>query len=183
MSPQWLVCTGECEDYRSYTASGTGRSHITSGTDPISGPGHPGTFPAKGELYVPPWRALPEHLGEPSWVPDPSETSLCRWKWGLQKLHRFWDRQKQHSFWGRPCFRSSSSARRQVWTRDICEPSLKEESLPTESTLITKTQERTKLPGLLTEANRITGGKSSNQRQLYQITVEITRWRKANVRI
>jgi hypothetical protein len=22
--------------------------------------------------------ALPEHLGEPSWFPDPSETSLCR---------------------------------------------------------------------------------------------------------
>jgi hypothetical protein len=49
---------------------------------------------------------------------------------------------------------------------DICAPSLKEESLPAESTLNTETQERTSLPGLLIEANRITRGISSNQRQL-----------------
>ena len=49
---------------------------------------------------------------------------------------------------------------------DICAPSLQEESLPVESTLATETQERARLPGLLTEANRITGGTSSNQRKL-----------------
>ena len=49
---------------------------------------------------------------------------------------------------------------------DICVHSLQEESLPTESTLITETQEKTRLPGLLTEPNRITGGTSSNERQL-----------------
>jgi hypothetical protein len=38
--------------------------------------------------------------------------------------------------------------------------------LPAESTLTTETQERARLPGLLTEANRITGGTSSNQRKL-----------------
>jgi hypothetical protein len=48
---------------------------------------------------------------------------------------------------------------------DLCALSLKEESLPAESTLTTETQER--LPGLLTEANRFTGETSSNQRQLY----------------
>jgi hypothetical protein len=31
-------------------------------------------------------RALPEHLGKPSWSLDPSETSLRRWECGLQKL-------------------------------------------------------------------------------------------------
>ena len=61
---------------------------------------------------------------------------------------------------------------------DICAPSLQEESLPVESTLATETQERARLPGLLTEANRITGEKSSNQRQLQQLTPEITRWQK-----
>ena len=66
---------------------------------------------------------------------------------------------------------------------DICVPSPKEESLPSESTLTTETQERARLPDLLTDANRITGGTSSNQRQLKQLTPEITRWRKANVRI
>jgi hypothetical protein len=33
---QWLVCTGECVDYRSYTASGTDRSVTASGTGPLS---------------------------------------------------------------------------------------------------------------------------------------------------
>jgi hypothetical protein len=37
---------------------------------------------------------------------------------------------------------------------DLCIPSLQEESLPTESTLTTETQERAGLPGLLTEANK-----------------------------
>ena len=49
---------------------------------------------------------------------------------------------------------------------DISAPSLQEESLPAESTLTTETQEKSRLPGPLKEANRIMGGKSSNQRQL-----------------
>jgi hypothetical protein len=60
---------------------------------------------------------------------------------------------------------------------------LKEESLPAESALTTGTQERVGLPEVLTEANRITGGTSSSQRQLEHFTSEITRWQKANVRI
>jgi hypothetical protein len=71
-----------------------------------------------------------------------------------------------NSFWDRPCFRPSSSARRQVLKTDIYVPSLQEESLPAESALTTETQERATLPGLLVEANRITKGTSSNQRQL-----------------
>ena len=59
---------------------------------------------------------------------------------------------------------------------DICAPSLQEESLHAESTLTTETQERASLPGLLIEGNRITREKSSNQRQLEQLTPEITRW-------
>ena len=61
---------------------------------------------------------------------------------------------------------NTTSARRQVRTPDIWAPSLQEESLPAESTLTTETQERASLPGLLIEANRITRGTSSNQRQL-----------------
>jgi hypothetical protein len=49
--------------------------------------------------------------------------------------------------------------------------------------MTTETEEKAGLPGLLTEANRITGGASSKQRQLKQLTPEITRWRKANERI
>jgi hypothetical protein len=60
---------------------------------------------------------------------------------------------------------------------------MQEESLPAESAQTTETQERVGLPGVLTEANRITGGTNSSQRQLVQITPEITRWQKANLRI
>jgi hypothetical protein len=75
-----------------------------------------------------------------------------------KEANSFWDRQKPHSFWGRPHFGPSSSARRQVRIPDTCAPSLQEESLPAESTLTTETKERASLPGLLIEANRITGG-------------------------
>ena len=44
-------------------------------------------------------------------------------------------------------------------------------------------QEREGITGVLTQANRITGGKVSSQRQLEHLTPEITRWQKANVRI
>jgi hypothetical protein len=49
---------------------------------------------------------------------------------------------------------------------DICAYSLQEESLPAESALTTETQERSSLPDLLIEANRIRRGTSSNQSQL-----------------
>ena len=43
-----------------------------------TGSRHPGTFPARGEVSTPPGRAFLQHLGEPSWFPDPTTTSLCR---------------------------------------------------------------------------------------------------------
>jgi hypothetical protein len=67
--PQRLVCTGENADYRSYTVSGT---------DPVLGSTHLGTVPARGEVSTLPGRTLLKLLGEPSWVTDPSETSLHR---------------------------------------------------------------------------------------------------------
>jgi hypothetical protein len=118
------------------------QGHTAFGAGPISGSRFLGTFTARGEVSSPPGRALLEHLGKPSWFPDPSETSLRR-----------------------PCFRPSSSARRQVQIPDICAPSLQEESLPAESAQTTETQERSSLTGLLIKANRITGETSSNQRQ------------------
>ena len=66
---------------------------------------------------------------------------------------------------------------------DSCAPSLQEESLPGEGAQTTETKERASLPGLLIEANRITRGKISNRSQLQQLTPEIIRWRKANIRI
>jgi hypothetical protein len=59
---------------------------------------------------------------------------------------------------------------------DICAPFLQEEILPAESALNNETQERDILPGLLIEANSITIGISPNQRQLKQITPEVTIW-------
>jgi hypothetical protein len=84
---------------------------------------------------------------------------------------------------GQGPYRPSSSARRQSWAQDLFALSLPEESLPAKSALTTRTQERVGFPGVLTEANRITGGISSSQRQLEHLTPQIARWRKANVRI
>jgi hypothetical protein len=61
---------------------------------------------------------------------------------------------------------NTTSARRQVQMPNIWSPSKQEESLPAESTLTTETQEKASLPGLLIEANIITKGTSSKQRQL-----------------
>jgi hypothetical protein len=49
-----------------------------SETDQVLGSRHPGTFPARGEVSALLRRVLPEHLGKPSWVLDPSKTSLRR---------------------------------------------------------------------------------------------------------
>jgi hypothetical protein len=48
--PPRLVCAGESVDYRSYTASGTGRSNTTAGADPVSGSRHLDPFAARGEV-------------------------------------------------------------------------------------------------------------------------------------
>jgi DNA repair exonuclease SbcCD ATPase subunit len=56
--------------------------------------------------------------------------------------------------------------RRWISAPDYWTTVLKEESLPPESALTTGTQERVGIPGVLTETIRITGGSSSNQRQL-----------------
>jgi hypothetical protein len=68
-------------------------------------------------------------------------------------------------------------------SRHACSFSARGESLPAESALTTRTQERVGLPGVLTEANKITGETSSSQRQLEHLTPKITRWLKANIRI
>jgi hypothetical protein len=56
--------------------------------------------------------------------------------------------------------------RRWIRALDCWTLALKEESLPAESALTTGTQERVGLPGVLTEAKRIIGRSSSNERQL-----------------
>jgi hypothetical protein len=78
---------------------------------------------------------------------------------------------------------SAPGPRRGIWAPEFWSPSLQEEGLPAQSALTTGTQERVGLSGVLTKANRITGGTSSSQRQLEHLTPEITRWWKANIRI
>jgi hypothetical protein len=68
------------------TASGTGRSHRPSEAAPFSGSRHPGTFPARGEVFAQPGRVLSEHLQETSWFQGSTKTSLSRWECGLHKL-------------------------------------------------------------------------------------------------
>jgi hypothetical protein len=56
--------------------------------------------------------------------------------------------------------------RRWIRAPDYWTAALKEESLLAESALTTGTQVRVGIPGVLTKAKKITGGSSSNQRQL-----------------
>jgi hypothetical protein len=60
----------------------------------------------------------------------------------------------------------TSELRRWIRAPDSWTPALKEKSLSAENALNTGNQERVVLPGVLTEAKRITGRSSSNQRQL-----------------
>ena len=99
-----------------------------------------------------------------------------------------WGGSTQESTWaaeatellGQGSFGSSSSARRRSGSSVLCLPSLPEESSPA---VTPGTQERAGLPGVLTEANRLTGGTSSSQRQLEHLTPEIARHQKVNIRI
>jgi hypothetical protein len=147
------------------TASGSGGSHRASGAAPFSGSRHLGTFPARGEVSALPGRALQEHLGEPSWLPDPSETSLCRWECGLQKLMASVTAEGtqllgQVLFWafifgqeGGPnaTYLCTFPVRGELACRECSDH---------------WNSERASLPGLLIEAKRITRRTISNQRQL-----------------
>jgi hypothetical protein len=74
------------------------------------------------------------------------------------------------------------SLERELQSRSLCTFPTRGD-LAAESALPTGTQERVGLSGVLREANIITGGTSSSQRQLEHLTPEITRWQKANIRI
>ena len=64
--------------HRGHEVSGysQGPKRTASEADPISGYRHQDTFPARGEVYLPPGRALPEDLEEPSWFLENSKTIL-----------------------------------------------------------------------------------------------------------
>jgi hypothetical protein len=71
---------------------------------------------------------------------------------------------------GESAYREGSDPRtliqRWIGAPDCRTPALQEERLPAETALTNGTQVRVGLPGVLTEANRITGESSSNRRQL-----------------
>jgi hypothetical protein len=60
----------------------------------------------------------------------------------------------------------TSELRRWIRAPDCWTPALQEERLPAESTLTTGTQVRVGLSGVLTEANRITGGSANTGKQV-----------------
>jgi hypothetical protein len=117
-------------------------------------------------MSAPPRRVLPEHLGEPFWLLHPSETSLHRGECGLQKLTAFGKGQSDTVSGRGPVLGLHLLPEGMSECQISVQPSLQEESSPAESALTTETQERTSLPGLLIEANIITGRTSSNQRKL-----------------
>jgi hypothetical protein len=137
-----------------------------SETDPISGSRHPGTFPARGELSALPGRALLEHLGEPSWFPDPSETSLCRWECGQQKLTASVTGWSNTTSGTGPVSAFIFCQERSPNTRYLCTFPVRREFDCRVCSDHWNSEERARLSGLLIEANRITRRTISNQRQL-----------------
>lgn len=129
---------------------------------------------------------------EADWDPDlctaslPKESSLQGgiWPQGSGENTILYLRSLRDQFTGehlgcrsnRAFWTGSFQAWRKSWAPDLCVPLLQEKSLPAEGALTTGTQERVGLPGVLTEAKRITGEISSSQTQLEHLTPEITKW-------
>jgi hypothetical protein len=134
-------------DCRSETAYGTGRSNTASGTDSVLASDIWAPFPARGEVAG--WEGTD--------LQSRSESHLVsRVPWRPVCEGELPD-----------CRGNTSSGTDPVSGLHLqpggkCAPFLQEESLPAEWTLTTETQERAGLPGLVTEANRITGGTRSN---------------------
>jgi hypothetical protein len=146
-SPHSKLC-----DHRSNRASWTGSLWSYNRSQEVEmRPRHLCNFPTRGES------------ASRDWCLEPGDTTILYF--GSLK-----DQSTQESVWaaeaselrGQGPFRHSSSTRWQIWAPDLCAPSLKQESLPAETALTTGTQERVGLPGVLTEANRITEATSSS---------------------
>jgi hypothetical protein len=117
------------------------------------------SFPARGEVASKE-SCVRGTRYEPSCIPGPKEISPHRIAPKNSSLHRRAHRwQKRHSFWDRVPIGLHLQPEDRAELQNSAH-------LPAKSTLTTETQERVGLPGVLTEANRITGGTSSSQRQL-----------------
>ena len=130
------------------------------------GPRHPATFPARGKGSAWCRSALPEHQLQTSCFQDPSESILHMWECRIQKLTPSGTGQ-----------RNSASGQILLWAFVfdqegglkaiyLCTFPVREELAFRECSDHWNSEERASLPGLLIEANRITWGTSSNQRQL-----------------
>jgi hypothetical protein len=116
----------------------------------VSGSRHPDTFLARGEVAT--WKGCD-----------------CQSRWGSHLVFQVPQRPvcagehtdcRGNTSSGTALFQAFIFSQEAGWNaRPLC-------TMPAESTLTTKTQERAGLPGLLTEANRIMEGTSSSQRQL-----------------
>jgi hypothetical protein len=125
-------------------------------------------FPNRGELASREGSYLKTQVRSPSSIPGLSETSLLRRALRVQKHQSFLDR-IPFDFHPQPGGRAEPQT-------TVYLPHQRKACLPTGSALTPRTQERAGLPGMLPEANRLTGETSSSQRQLEQLTPEITRW-------
>jgi hypothetical protein len=100
-----------------------------------------GHLPGQRTCVCPSWEDFASGSGEPSWFQDSREGSLHRRECGLLKWWLLWQA-KAAQFLGKILFWAFIFGQEEVQTPDNCAPSLKEESLPSESTLTTETQRR-----------------------------------------
>ena len=126
--------------------------------EPDLRPRHLGTFPTRGESTSRVGSDSGTQVSVPSCIPGLSETSPLRRALGPEKQQSFLDRVPSDL----------------IFSQEV-NLSVRPLFLPAGNTLSTGTQQGVEIPGVLTEANRITGRRSSSQRQLEHITPEITR--------
>jgi hypothetical protein len=161
--------------------TGTKEPHPTRGWDPFRlGPAPPSSAwtqlrtsraPENSPRHRTPSTPRTSWSSESTWVIEATEVlgqgplrpsySARRWSWDLDTWAHSLPEESQLT--GRVL---TPELRRWIRAPDCCTPVLQEESLPAESALTTGTQVRVGLPGVLTEANRIRGGSSTNQRWL-----------------
>ena len=146
-----------------------GSRYLGSGTQPrvfCTGFRHLATFPARGKGSAQCRSALPEHQLQTSWFQDSTECILDVWECRIQKLTPSGTGQSNSAsgqvlFWA--FFFGQEGGLKAIY---LCTFPVRGELACRESSDNWNSEQRCSLPGLLIEANRITWGTSSNQRQL-----------------
>jgi hypothetical protein len=148
------------------TASGTGGSHRGSEAVSLSDSRHPAIFSGRGQVSTRPGRAFPQHRRRPYWFRNSAKSSLHSWECALEKLTASVTAKATQPL-GKVLFWAFIFGQEGgLNTRYLCTFPVRGELAWRECSCHWNSEERSSLPDLLIEGNRITTGTISKQRQL-----------------